>query len=792
MTVTVSGRRAAALVAALSLLAPAVAVLGAAPATAAVAVHEVYPVPASRVFTVEGHGFGHGYGMSQYGAEEAGRLGVSAASILSFYYPGATSGLAGRPSIRVALTGTGNGTTTVGYRPPSSTPYQCTDASVSYAYCTLDVDVTPGLTVTDAATGATPDSTTGVSRWRVAVASDGLHLSALRGGVWAAQTVGGRLAVAGPLRFGGPTFVKVDYGSTARDYRGSVSAAWTSAAGVRPARMIRLDTLGLDDYVRGVVYRESPGSWPLASLEAQAVAARTYADASMAGNRAAGNPYDICDSTYCQVFGGSRVYYLGGGSTWLEPSPTADPVALTADQVLLSGGRPVWAEFGSSNGGWTAGSATSSTPRYDTWDDHSDDPNHDWTATLSAAGLESAYGFARLDQLVVTARDGTSADWGGRVRGVELDGVDWSGRPRTVTLTSQYSLYFGMRSTFWHITSPTSAPPPVTTTTILGPGSAARGSVMTLTGTAPAGQPVTVHVRWEGATTFGALPPVTATSAGTYTVALTVTRDVSWYADAGGHTSKTGTTAVTGTTATAPAAVPVGSGVYITGYAAPGSAVPVFVQPTGGSWARLGTFVASATGSYRAHLYATSGFAYYATSAGLRSPIGSTAVVPTVAGPPVAARGGTVTVTGRAAPYASVAVYLLAQNTSHYVLHAVVRAGATGTFTTAYRAEVDDHYYAVAAGQRSAHGLTRASGTTATGPATAVLGSRVTLTGLAAPGSAVTVYLRRAGSVVWRPISATFADAAGYWARPYTAGFTYAWYAVSQGLASPAGLTVLR
>ena len=35
--------------------------------------------------------------------------------------------------------------------------------------------------------------------------------------------------------------------------------------------------MGLVDFVRGVVSRESPSSWPIEALKAQAVAARTYA-----------------------------------------------------------------------------------------------------------------------------------------------------------------------------------------------------------------------------------------------------------------------------------------------------------------------------------------------------------------------------------------------------------------------------------------------------------------------------------------------------------------------------------
>lgn len=44
----------------------------------------------SGVFTVKGNGFGHGIGMSQYGAQERAKVGQSYSSIINFYYPGVT------------------------------------------------------------------------------------------------------------------------------------------------------------------------------------------------------------------------------------------------------------------------------------------------------------------------------------------------------------------------------------------------------------------------------------------------------------------------------------------------------------------------------------------------------------------------------------------------------------------------------------------------------------------------------------------------------------------------------
>ncbi|HEY0871805.1 MAG TPA: hypothetical protein VGD55_15505 [Acidothermaceae bacterium] len=61
------------------------------------------PLPPNGVFAITGHGFGHGIGMSQYGAFGAAQQGLQAAQILNFYYPGTTQQQVGNPQIRVHL-----------------------------------------------------------------------------------------------------------------------------------------------------------------------------------------------------------------------------------------------------------------------------------------------------------------------------------------------------------------------------------------------------------------------------------------------------------------------------------------------------------------------------------------------------------------------------------------------------------------------------------------------------------------------------------------------------------------
>ncbi len=111
---------------------------------------------------------------------------------------------------------------------------------------------------------------------------------------------------------------------------------------------VTLDRLSMEEYLRGIA--EIPGDWPTAALEAQVIAARSYAVAAMERRRAADtwpHPFDLHTSTWDQV-------YIGDTS---ETNPRMEPwvqaVENTAGQILLHDGAKVQAFYSSSNGGHT-------------------------------------------------------------------------------------------------------------------------------------------------------------------------------------------------------------------------------------------------------------------------------------------------------------------------------------------------------------------------------------------------------------------------------------------------------
>src|SRR5258706_3113358 len=81
-----------------ALVAAPLAILPALPASAAI--DDVVSRPSDGVFHFEGHGWGHGHGLSQWGAQGAASKGVTATTILNAYYPGTGQATHGGRSIR--------------------------------------------------------------------------------------------------------------------------------------------------------------------------------------------------------------------------------------------------------------------------------------------------------------------------------------------------------------------------------------------------------------------------------------------------------------------------------------------------------------------------------------------------------------------------------------------------------------------------------------------------------------------------------------------------------------------
>jgi stage II sporulation protein D len=108
-------------------------------------------------------------------------------------------------------------------------------------------------------------------------------------------------------------------------------------------------TLSFERYLEGIA--EVPSSWPRAALEAQAIAARSYALATTGWSGEEGATLDepICATTACQVYRGIPVPRRPVHRRWVAA------VRRTAGQVLLFGGSPATTVYFSTSNGHTYG-----------------------------------------------------------------------------------------------------------------------------------------------------------------------------------------------------------------------------------------------------------------------------------------------------------------------------------------------------------------------------------------------------------------------------------------------------
>lgn len=372
-------------------------------------------------WTVAGHGWGHGRGMSQVGAQGAAASGRSADDILAFYYPGTAAGSIPLDHVFVQLSGD------VGLTgAPSSS---------------VELAAGQSLTATDLATNRTVVLPTAPDRWRVVpdATTSTLKVQQRVSGSWSDYAFSGSSTVAGPVQFSvGSGYLRRYYpGGGWREYRGLM---WAVSKG--PGAIAAESVVWNQEYLEAVVPSELGSSSRLTAaqndqaLQAQAVAARSYMDNRRSSNRRQGLPYDICDDTRCQVYGGVAVSTDGSTSRPVEAAAASAAVDATDGKVRTYGGSSALTEFSASNGGWSvAGSLPYEVAQADPYDGVTGSASHSWTATLRPADLERAFpAVGHLTAVDVVSRDG-HGEWGGRVGTVQLRGTDSSGRATSVSTT---------------------------------------------------------------------------------------------------------------------------------------------------------------------------------------------------------------------------------------------------------------------------------------------------------------------------------------------------------------------
>lgn len=355
------------------------------------------PLASDAAVLVQGHGWGHGRGMGQWGAKGMADSGKTWTQIVTHYYSGITiSTRSSSESIRVLL---------------ESSPSVLVTSDSAFTAWTGSTKV------------ATSDTTYKFLRAR----HDGTYHVVEKATTWTGpwSRVSAR---SGSIVFKpGSSVLQLVYDSgSVRYYRGTIEARISSLG-----PLYAINDLPMQHYLYGSVPREMPGSWAPEAVKAQAVAARTYAAYKKDYARSKGYAYDICASTMCQVYGGyaSKSSPTSTSVTKLEYSGSNSAVDATAGKVLLAGGKAILSEYSSSTGGHTApGSVSYLAPVPDPADAVS--PLHNWDTVLRVADIQKKWpSIGRLVDVKVTRRNGYG-DWGGRVLEMQVIGTS-----ATVTLS---------------------------------------------------------------------------------------------------------------------------------------------------------------------------------------------------------------------------------------------------------------------------------------------------------------------------------------------------------------------
>jgi SpoIID/LytB domain protein len=195
-----------------------------------------------------------------------------------------------------------------------------------------------------------------------------------------------------------------------------LEARYPGTLAVRRASDGTLDltvTLPFERYLEGIA--EVPPTWPTAALQAQAIAARSYALATTGWNGPQGATLDtpICSTTSCQVFRGIPVTLTPGIRRWNAA------VNATAGQVLQDGGRPIEAVYFSTSNGHTYGNdqvfGSAPLPYLRPVVEHDDgaSPTSHWRATLPFPDLQRF--LTRAELWPAGARIGSVTRTGGSI-----------------------------------------------------------------------------------------------------------------------------------------------------------------------------------------------------------------------------------------------------------------------------------------------------------------------------------------------------------------------------------------
>jgi len=374
-------------------------------------------VAAPKMVKINGRGWGHGIGMSQYGAFGFAQHGWGGERILRHYYTGAkvlkrTIG----PKVRVSML---QGRSSITIRPQAKTSDGGRVVLKVKGSKAKIVSARPGQALKLTA------SSTGGAR----IYKNGRRIRRDGRGVFGSTR---RPVIAHYSQFG--TQVATD-GKGYSVGHGQMEFVSYSSSGCSVGKCLsQVAVLGMQKYLYGL--GEVPASWPQQTLRAQAMAGRTYAYSKLLASTNRGVPCfcAVYDSVADQVFIG-EAKRTGSGIYWKKWKKAVDS---TNKQVILESGDPIVALYSSSSGGYTESNrivwGSVQEPYLRGVNDPYDraggaNPNYRWSVKMTWASLRTkltnSFGsFGKLKKLVIVHK-GVS----GRVA---FDGLKIVGSERTL------------------------------------------------------------------------------------------------------------------------------------------------------------------------------------------------------------------------------------------------------------------------------------------------------------------------------------------------------------------------
>ncbi|HJM37735.1 MAG TPA: SpoIID/LytB domain-containing protein, partial [Acidimicrobiales bacterium] len=288
--------------------------------------------------TIEGGGWGHGVGMSQYGAYgralpvEQGGGGLSATEILNFYYPTASLVQDVVPDdVRLHLfSGIGATFTTSGPVDFRNGNDEIFASLANAATLTLGFSQGEFTLVDDLGNNLCLDET-----------GENVIHHCLQEPIYIELVENEPIETNVISQF-------TDIGTSGNSYQwGTLAVRERTFEG--GGIYVLLEDLPMDQYLYGLA--EVPASWPDAALQSQAIAGRTYAYQRILSRRANnswGLPWDLYSTVNDQHYTGYSNETGAYSANWQAA------VNATSQTVLLIGQSPITAYYSSSNGGNTA------------------------------------------------------------------------------------------------------------------------------------------------------------------------------------------------------------------------------------------------------------------------------------------------------------------------------------------------------------------------------------------------------------------------------------------------------